>query len=518
MKRKVRKIETMCKLSVFKNGRIVTMDQKGLEVDCIAIEDGKVKALGSFNELRGLVEKGVEVHDLQGMTVMPGFTDCHVHLIMTGLRAQQLELREATSFDEIVDKIRCWNKANPGNEWVVGWGVDDNILHEKRMPCARDLDKAEIDRPVWVLRMDGNSSAVNSKGLEKVHFSKDDFSVLKDNDGKPTGIFKVPANFAVRLEVLNSLDKKTKQMAVQWAADFASSKGITSVHPMEYLVDIPFLDEISDDLPVRLQIYARSDDLEKILKNNYRTIGGDVLLDGTFGCHTAAISMPYADNLSEHGQLYYENRETFLVGLLERARIKHLQSAFHSIGDRAIEMHISILERVFGERPEAPIKHRIEHFVLPNDDQIERTARLGVMVSVAPLSIRNCCKGGIYRQRLGPKIVKKVLPLRKMFEHGIIVGGNSDSPVYEMNPLIGIHEAVNSINEAQRVNIKDALTMYTLNGAKLSLREDHLGSLEVGKLADMTVLKQDPLKASPREIKNIEVMMTLIGGKIKYKR
>jgi len=507
----------MCKLSVFKNGKIVTMEKKLSEADSIAIENGRIVALGSFSELYSFVDKGADVYDLRGMAVLPGFTDCHAHLVMTGIRSQQLELGEATSFSDIIDKLESWDKENPEDGWLVGWGIDDNILREGRMPGASDLDKAGVKRAIWVQRTDGNSSAVNSEGLQQIDINLNEPSVLKDNKGRPTGIFKTPASFSLRLQVLNSLGKEYKQKAVEWSAGFAITKGITSLHPMEYLVDVPILDEIAESLPVRLKVYVRSDEIETIIRRGYKTIAGDVLLDGTFGCHTAAISGFYADNPKENGVLYYQNREDFLVELFKRAREEHIQSAFHSIGDRAIEMHIRLLEKVFGERPAEPIQHRIEHFVLPNDDQIRRAAKLGIMASVAPISIRNCSHGGVYSRRLGVDLVKKTLPLKKMIEAGIIVGGNSDTPVYDMNPFYGISEAVNSLNEAQKISIMEAIMMYTLNGARLGLREDDLGSLAVGKMGDMVVLKQNPFEISSRALKNVEVAMTVVGGEIKFK-
>lgn len=295
---------------LLKNANIITMDEKDTRVDSLSLEDGKIAALGAFSDISRLIESGVKVLDLKGMAVVPGFTDCHVHLIMTGISHQQLQLQDTRSFDEILDKIRLWDKEHPGDEWICGWLVNDTKLKEGRMPEAKDLDRASVDKPVWILRADGNTSSVNTQGLHKVAFSADDFSVIKDGSGKPTGVFKVPSNFAVRLQILSSVGPEVKKRAVEWAAEFALSRGVTTIHAMEYLEDIPILQEMLDKLLARVEIYARSDDLEKILELGLKTIGGDVLLDGTFPSSTAAISSPYADNPEEKGILYYEEKKT----------------------------------------------------------------------------------------------------------------------------------------------------------------------------------------------------------------
>jgi hypothetical protein len=503
---------------ILKNADIITMDEKGTHADSLSIENGKITALGSFSDFSGLIESGVEVLDLGGMAIVPGFTDCHVHLIMTGISHQQLQLKDARSFDEIFDKIRLWDKEHPGNDWICGWFVNDTKLKEGRMPEAKDLDRADVDRPVWILRADGNTSSVNTQGLQKVIFSIDDFSVIKNGSGKPTGMFKVPSNFAIRFQILNSVGPEIKKKSVEWAAAFAVSRGVTTVHAMEYLEDIPIIQGIINRLPIKVEIYARSDDPDRILQLGLKTIGGDVLLDGTFPSSTAAISAPYADNKKESGILYYEKRKDHLLEVMKRARLEGLQSAFHAIGDRGIGMALEIFEEVFGKSPETPIRHRIEHYVLPDSEQIRKTQRLGVYASMAPAAMINCLEEGTYFKRLGPGRVRSTFPLREIFDRGVVVGGNSDSPVLEMNPLAGIHTAVNAPYEPQRVKLNEAIKMFTINGARLGLKEEERGSIDVGKSADLVVLKRNPFSFSQDKIKDIEVMMTFVDGQIKYNK
>jgi predicted amidohydrolase YtcJ len=502
------------RLSLLKNGKIITMDRRNTVTDSIAIENGKISAVGSSAKLSERTKKDSEI-DLKGNIVLPGFIDCHVHLILAGLRSQQLELKDVGCFDDIIDKIKWWAKTHQAGQWICGWGVDDTKLREERMPEAKDLDRAEVGRPVWLLNFGGNSCVVNSEGLQQLNFNLEDFSVLK-KEGKPTGIFKVPSNFDVRLQVLNSVSKEAKKQAIKWTADFAASRGVTSVHAMEYLIDIPIVQGLIEKLPVRVQPYARSDQIREVLEHGLNTIAGDVLIDGTFGCHSAAVSEDYADNPGERGVLYYENREDFLRELFQEAKRKNLQSAFHAIGDRGIEMNLKLFEKVFGTAPILPIKHRIEHFVLPNKDQIQRTSRLGLFVSMAPAAIKNCYESGVYHRRLGRDRVQKALPFNEIINEGIIVGGNSDMPVYEIDPLAGIFEAINAPYESQKIGVKDAIRMFTSNAATLGLRENVLGSIEIGKYADLVILDGNPFDLPENKIKNIQILMTIVGGHVQY--
>jgi predicted amidohydrolase YtcJ len=501
---------------LLKNAHVLTMDHHNTTADSLLIEGQRIAALGSFSEVSAYGGLGADVLDLNGKTVLPGFIDSHVHLIMTGVRHQQLQLQETRSFDEIFDKIRSWDKEHPGDDWICGWLVNDAKLKEKRMPEAKDLDRAGVSRPVWIVRADGNTSAVNTPGLHQLDFSLDDFSVIKDASGNPTGLFKVPSNFAVRLQMLNSVSPEIKAAALEWVAHQALNRGVTSVHAMEYLDDIRIMGGVLASLPIRVEIYARSDDLTQILNLDLKTIGGDVLLDGTLPSHTAALSIPYADQPSEKGILYYGEKRDALLELMKKARAAGLQSAFHAIGDRGIAMALEILDVSFGNK--LPIRHRIEHYTVPNREQVTRTAELGIMVSLVPAAIHhNCREGGAYVRRLGPERVKRVIPLREIFDEGVLAGGSSDSPISEINPIFGIHSAVNAPYEAQRIEPKEALEMFTINNAKLAFKEEEVGSIEVGKYADLVVLQDDPLTIARDQIQDIEVVMTLVGGEIKYK-
>ena len=219
-------------MSVIKNAEIITMGKEKKDCNSIAIENGKIKSIGHFSEMSGYLDSNTKIYDTSGMTVLPGFTDSHVHLFMTGLRAQQMELKDTRSFKDILDKILDWDKNHPGDDWICGWGVDDTKLKENRLPTAKDLNKASTKRPVWLLRFDGNASILNTEGIKKVKFNTDHISALRDENGDFTGIFLVPLNWDIRSQVLMNVGRDTLTDAAKWTADFACSNGITSLHPM----------------------------------------------------------------------------------------------------------------------------------------------------------------------------------------------------------------------------------------------------------------------------------------------
>ena len=160
----------MNKKTLIKNANVLALDDKHTKGNFILVEKGLITGIGQVGEFREISRHCDKVIDLKGRTVLPGFSDTHVHLIMTGLRPQQLELKECEGLDDIIDRIRAWEKKTPGLQWICGWGVDDTKFKDKRMPYAADLDRAGVKRPVWVARMDGNSCSVNSIGLKKIKY------------------------------------------------------------------------------------------------------------------------------------------------------------------------------------------------------------------------------------------------------------------------------------------------------------------------------------------------------------
>jgi len=205
--------------------------------------------------------------------------------------------------------------------------------------------------------------------------------------------------------------------------------------------------------------------------------------------------------------------------MITNAHLADVQISFHAIGERAITQALDAFQKVLQKHPKADHRHCLEHFGFPKPGEVERAARLGVSISTQPafMYLRGG-PDGVYNARLGDQRERRGYPLRQFLDAGILVGGGSDSDVTPMIPLLGIHAAVNQPYPEKNVTVEQALRMYTIEAARTTFGEKVRGSLEVGKLADLAVLAKNPLEVSTGTIQDIEVLMTMKGGKVTYQK
>jgi predicted amidohydrolase YtcJ len=238
--------------------------------------------------------------------------------------------------------------------------------------------------------------------------------------------------------------------------------------------------------------------------------------DGSIEGRTAALFEPYAGAPMTLGMLYYSDDE--LYRFVEKAHKAGLQISIHAESERCIEQVLHDYEKVLEKYPRKDHRHRIEHFELPSMKQIKWAAGLGIALAMQPMFI-TVCEGpnlDYYRALLGEERLKRANAFRTILNEEILVSGGSDTPVTRMNPMGGIHACVNHPLKEQRIDVYEAIEMFTINGAKIGFEEDLKGSIEPGKLADFVVLSDDPYRVPRQKIKDIEVEMTIVGGKIVY--
>jgi hypothetical protein len=274
-------------------------------------------------------------------------------------------------------------------------------------------------------------------------------------------------------------------------------------------------------LPLRVYILIPVELVDHLIRLGLSTGFGDdtvkigsvkIFADGSLGANTAALYESYSDDPSTRGMLLYSEEE--LEELITKTHKASLQLAVHAIGDRAIDMVLTALETTLQKIPREDHRHRIEHTSVLSEKLIRRMKELGVIASVQPHFV---VSDFWVSDRLGLKRARWTYPFKTLIQEGITIAGGSDCPVEPISPLLGIWAAVSRESfPVEQISVEEALRMYTLNAAFFSFEEDVKGSIEVGKLTDLVVLSHDPRRVPPDKIKDIEVEMTFVGGRMVY--
>jgi len=530
---------------ILKNGKIVTVDSQDTIVEAVAVLDNKIVHVGSNEEVQTLVGPDTNVLDLNGRTVLPGFIDSHVHLIGAGrlkiMEREYVDIKYANSVVEVLDKIKERVEKSKKGEWIIGWGYLWSRFAEKRAPYAYELDEVAPYNPVLLnFSAMGVANTLALKLSEVTKETKPDYGEveLDPENGEPNG--RLQGGAAVRL-----VSKHVPPLKVEpfEAAKLACSQwtrwGITTAHEAGAThTDFKMLQALKreDSLSVRFRLYihnmtnnlefmdhAIALGLEEGLGDDMLKISGVKLaLDSMGSMGNAATYEPCTGNPDNLGILLVTPEK--LTEMIVRAHKAGLQTATHSIGDRAIDINLDSIEAAVKEHPVDDHRHRIEHCTLCTPQQLERIKSLGVHPGESNY-IWNF--GDAYKYQFGEERSQWIYPYNSFKEYGIIASANSDygGGPWHGNPIVGIYSMVtrrteggDTIGPNQAVPVMDAIRAYTMNGAHASFDENRLGSIETGKLADMIVLSDDITSVEFELIKDLIVEMTLVDGKVIYEK
>lgn len=503
------------------NGNIYTLDKVNNTYQWMLIDEGKIVLLGNGDHY---LAKDLQVdlqYNLHGQTVVPGFYDCHAHIVQTGLNSLGVDLRAVQTIDTLLQKIKAATSQQSKHKVIRGYHYDVTNIDERRFPTRHELDSVAPDHPVWINSVEYHTSALNSLALHKINLPYSIDGIARDERNLPLGLFTSKASAFVRNRMLNHIDDTQRLEGLKNALHLALQKGITSIHTMEggytfHEKDVAFIYEQKDNQPIDLKIYFQTFDLEKIAKYQFNCLGGDIFIDGSFSARTAAISSPYID-YDTNGKLYFNQNE--LNHYVHSAHQNNYQIALHAIGDRAIEQALNAYENALLNLPKRDHRHRIEHFELATDEQMRRAQQLGLIISVQPtFEYYWGNQGGMYHRRLGSVLANKTNNFRKMVDYGLTLCGGSDSDVNEMDPLLAIYAAVNHPKKDFAISALEALKLFTINAAKAGFEETIKGSLTPKKYADFVVLSGDILSVDPERIKDIVVDATFKEGCLIYHR
>lgn len=502
------------------NGNVITMEEDQRIAEAILVENGMVKLLGESKDILAYAkEKMIPVLDLQGKTALPGFHDCHVHVMGTGMAALGREVYDCKSVQEVISALQE-EALRSDTGWICGIRLDESRLTEKRPPTMEELDRYFPNRGVYLVDRGLHYTVVNKKAYDEIGFTGEEKGIGKDKNGKPTGRLHELANAMARNYFNDTMTDQQRREAIESVTKTAARKGITTIHAMEGGEmfsdhDIKVFLDLEGKTEVDIVLYWDTFDIEAIEKAGLTRIGTDILADGSIGSRTAAFDEPYADDPSTSGVLYY--MDEYLTDFIARALEHHLQCGFHTIGQKTIRQVIDCYEKAYERCPWEDARFRMEHFGFCDDRDIERAAKNRIIISTQPsFSYLRGGEGSVYQIRTGVERERKAYPNRKFLDAGIVVAGGSDSNVTPMDALLGIHSAVNHPYPEHRVTVEEALRMFTIDGAYSAREEEVKGSLKVGKIGDLVVLSEDPYKVDKERIKDISVEMTIKEGNIIY--
>lgn len=406
--------------------------------------------------------------------------------------------------------------------WLSGVRLDESRLEEKRSPTAAEIDAVIPDRMVFLADRGLHYTQLNSAAYKAIGFSGSEPGIVVDDKGCPTGRVHGEANAKAKAFYNDAVEDSQRAEAIRLVADRAVAKGVTTIHAMEggalfSDADVPVFADIHDSLPLDIIVYWDTFDLEAIAKSGYPAMGTDILLDGSIGSRTAAFDAPYSDDPTTCGLLYYDDE--FIFETVDKAISMGLQTGFHSIGQRGIRQSLDALEASLKKHPRKDHRYRIEHFGFPDEQDIVRAKKLGAIISTQPaFSYTRGGPGSVYNLRTGDEREQNAYNLRRWADEGLILCGGSDSSVTPIDPILGIHAAVNPPYPKNALTPIEALSMFTINGAFAAFEEKVKGSLSPGKYGDITVLSEDPLEVAPDTIKDIQVEMTIVRGTVVYQQ
>lgn len=478
-------------------GRILSFDLGITPFSEMFVSNGKVQNLSQTP----LPYNG-RVLDLSELWVVPAFIDSHVHILELGLQFIFPDLTPADSlaaaFELIAERAQlAWEHG-----LLLGFNLDPGNTAERRMPTRKELDRILADRPMLIYRIDGHSATLNSRALDLVFAETGLEEGLElDRYREPTGQVRGIAYEKASRWFKRRLSRELKLQAFDLAAANTARRGVLTIGALvgsdEPDDDGPeLLVQHAPRLPVQVVVYPQTLNIRRAQHLGLPRIGGCLLIDGSFGSHTAALRDDYADQPGNRGRLYFRDEELF--HFLQAADRAGLQITVHAIGDRAIEQVVRGHELIANiptqcARSANPLRHRIEHAELLSPELISRIARLGLILGVQPAFEHYWGgPGRMYEQRLGSRY-RSTNPYRELIDAGVVLAGGSDAPITPVDPKLGINTAASLPVPEHNITRLDACRLFT-DRAAYALGIDHLkGSLAPGCDADFVVLSHNPL-------------------------
>jgi predicted amidohydrolase YtcJ len=537
------------------NANVVTVDAALPRAEAVAIKDDLILDVGTSEKMSEYRGDQTEVIDLQGQMVIPGFIEGHGHYTSFGGSLMILDFRYAKSFAEIVSMVADAAVDTPVGEWIVGrgwhqdkWETKEGVLVEG-LPVHDSLSEATPDHPVMLIHTSGHAVFVNQRAMTLVEVDGNTEpppggEIVRDANGRATGMMREAAQDIFRLAYSGHQGRRPAGVAeaelrrmITLAGEESLRHGITSFQDLgTTFAEVDLLKTMAEEgnLPVRLymafeeqaaDMAGRLDDYRMVgYGNNFLTVRsiGEKVLDGALGTHGGWLLEPYSDMPQSYGLNVVPIEE--IEASAQLAMEYDYQMAIQGIGDRAYRELLDIYEAEFAKHPDkTDLRWRIEHAQVIHPDDVARTAELGVIPAVQ--GIFACSDGPWVEDRLGEERTReRGYIFNTLAEAGLVPTNGTDPPVDEVSPIGSFHCSVTrelpdgTLFQPQEAYSRDrALYSYTMGNAIAAFEEDIKGSITAGKLADITVLSQNLLTVPDDALLDTEVVMTILGGEIRYR-
>jgi len=529
------------------HAKIYTLDEKKPQADSLAILKGKIVAIGREEEVLRRRGIGTRMIDAGSKLVLPGFTDCHIHLLDGGLSLNRVNLEGAHNVTDLQAILRKYAEEHPDDPWILGRGWDYTMFAPDTLPDKKHLDPLFPVYAVFLEAYDGHTFWANSKALALAGITKStpdplNGTIVRDPaTGEPTGALKESAGDLVG-KVIPKPSHVEQLNALRAGMKLAVRNGITRVHSAGGdFEELELLEELRNEkqLWVRFHIAYTAEPPElrpenlaaieaarKKFHDNWIDVNSvKFFLDGVIETHTAALLEPYSDDPPPKRSLFWDPAK-YQTAVAELDK-KDLQIYTHAVGDSAVRTALDTYEEVARQNHSKNRRHRVEHIETVAEADIPRFGRLGVIASMQPLhSYPDADTLDIWAHAIGPERTARAWVWKSIALRGGEYAFGSDWPIVTLNPFEGIQTAVTRQTSdskpeggfvpSQKLTVAQAIEGYTRNAAFAGHREKTEGSLEVGKVADVIMLDRNIFEVNPHNIHQAKVVLTIVGGNIVY--
>ncbi len=520
--------------TIFIGGTVVTgAPQTPQKNVAIYTSGGTIREVGSPSQVRAAHPRA-RVVDASNATILPGLTDAHGHLAGLGAALANVDLVGTTSYEEVIARVKERAATTPAGEWISGRGWDQNDWAVKEFPTAAPLDAAFPDRAIVLERVDGhatlaNSAAMRAAGVTAATRDPEGGRIVRDAEGNPTGVFIDAATNLIDTAVppISNEQRKARVLA---AAQNIAANGLTEMHDAGIDANtIAAVRELIDEHRFPIRVYALLTDNDALLEQWFASgpligYGGHLTIravklyaDGALGSRGAALLAPYSDDPNNTGLLV--SKPEHLADVSRRARAAGFQVGTHAIGDRGVR---NVVDAYASAGVTADNRYRIEHLQVIAPEDVPRLAQYGIIASMQPTHATSDMYWA--EARLGPQRVLGTYAWRTVLNANARLALGSDFPVESVNPFFGIYAAVTRQDQkhwpeggwypAQRLTLGEAIRGFTSDAAFAAFEEQSRGTIEPGKLADLTIIDGDLFAMN--DLFKAKVRYTVVGGEIVF--